>query len=280
MLVPAGSARVSAGDRSLYAEWYGSGGPAVVIEVGSTMPGTNDPGWFPIIGELSHETTVLVYDRASLGKSDPTSKPRTLADFTDDLRAVIAAAPVQPPYVLVGGSFGGLIVTDFASRDPQEVAGIVLVDSTHPEHNLQSLPLVPPENPGEPPSLTEFRRQMWLEQYAPLETDEWEGLNAADAIERSKAWNLPDIPLVVLTAGVNEWEADFPPEIAELYEQAWLQMQRDLASLSTRSFHRIVADSDHIIHYRRPDLVIASVRALMYGVSLSAIDERSKLKCP
>lgn len=280
MPVPAGSARASTGDRSLYAEWYGSGSPAVIIEVGSTMPGTNDPGWFPIIEELSRETTVLLYDRANLGKSDPAPKPRTQVDFTDDLRAVIAAAPIQPPYVLVGGSFGGLIVMDFASRYPETVAGIVLVDSTHPEHNLRSLPLVPPATPGEPPSLTDFRRQMWLEQHAPLETDEWEGLDATDTIERARSWNLRDIPLAVLTAGQNEWEPDFPSSVAKQYEEEWLQMQREYAALSTSGFHRIVADSDHIIHDRRPDVVIAAIRALARGIPLSAIDERPNLQCP
>ncbi len=272
--------RIPVGDRSLNAEYFDGGDLTIIIEVGSTMPGTADPGWEPVVKKLEREMTVLLYDRAGLGKSDLAPRPRTLANFTHDLRTVLADLAPQPPFVLVGASFGGMIITDYASRYPVDVAGVLLLDSTHPTHNARSLPLLPAQWRDEPPSLTTFRRQMWLEDHAPLETDEWEGLDTADAMERAKTWNLHDIPLVVLTAGQNDWEPDFPIGVAKRYEQEWLEMQREYAALSTRSFHRIVSDSDHNIHERRPDLVIAAVRALMYDTSLTAIDERPGLRCP
>lgn len=278
MASPVESERIPAGGRELYVEWYGGESPTVVIEVGSTVPGTSDPGWQPIVDKLAWEMGVVLYDRAGLGLSDATTKPRKLADFTHDLRAVLAG--FRPPFVLVGMSFGGMIVTDYASRYPGDVSGLLLLDSTHPAHNARCLPLVPEETPGEPSSLSDFRRQMWLEQHAPLETDEWEGLDAADAMEQAKNWNLRDIPLVVLTAGRDEWEPDFPQDVAKRYVQEWLQIQREYAALSSRSFHRVVGDSDHIIHDRRPDLVIAAIRALARGIPLSAIDERPNLRCP
>lgn len=274
-----GSDRIPAGDRELYVEWYGSDSPTAVIEVGSTIPGTADPGWQPIVKQLAWEMGVVLYDRSGLGQSGTAPKPRKLADFTHDLRAVLANY-ARPPFVLVGMSFGGMIATDYASRYPGDVSGLLLLDAPHPEINARCLPLVPPQVPGEPNALTEFRRQMELEQHAPLGTDEWEGLDAADAIERAKGWNLRDIPLVVLTAGINEWDPGFPPGVAARYEQEWLKMQREYAALSSRSFHRIVADSDHIIHDRRRDVVITAIRALARGIPLSAIDERPNLRCP
>ncbi len=241
--------------------------PAVVIEVGSTMPGTADPGWRAIGEKLSQETQVFFYDRASLGKSDPAFLPRTLADFAEDLRLVLQAAAVPPPYILVGGSFGGMIVTHYASLHPQEVGGVMLVDSPHPEVNLRTLALLPPETPSEPKSLADFRRQAWLEQYAPPETFEREGLDATASIAQAQEiWDLRDIPLVVLTAGIDEWEESFPAETARRYEDLWLDMQKKLAGLSTRTTHTIVEDSDHLIHERRPEVVMEAVRNLAVKV--------------
>ena len=279
MTTSVGSDRIPLGSRELYVEWHGDEVPTVLIEVGSTVPATSDPGWQPIVEKLAREMRVILYDRANLGQSDPAPKPRKLVDFTRDLRAVLADM-AQPPFVLVGMSFGGMITTDYASRYPGDVSGLLLLDAPHPGANARCLPLVPPEVPGEPPSLAGFRRQMWLEQHAPLETDEWEGLDAEDAIEQAMGWNLRDIPLVVLTAGINKWEPDFPPGVAASYEQEGLKMQREYAALSSRSFHRVVRDSDHIIHDRRPDVVIAAIRALARGIPLSAIDERPNLRCP
>ena len=72
---------------------------------------------------------VLSYDRAGLGWSDPATQPRTLANIVEELRSLLHAAGVAPPYILVGHSFGGLVVRYFAAQHPEEVAGILLVDA-------------------------------------------------------------------------------------------------------------------------------------------------------
>ena len=115
--------------RRIYAEQHGirrDGQPVIVIEVGSTQAGTKDRGWWPVRDAVARKAQVLFYDRAGLGESDPAQLPRTIADFTKDLRALLQAAQIDPPYLLVGGSFGGLIVTHYAALYPGEVAGIVL----------------------------------------------------------------------------------------------------------------------------------------------------------
>ena len=91
MASPAGSDRIPAGDRELYVEWYGGESPTVVIEVGSTVPATSDPGWQPIVEKLAREMGVVLYDRAGLGQSGAAPKPRKLADFTHDLHAVLSS---------------------------------------------------------------------------------------------------------------------------------------------------------------------------------------------
>ena len=171
----------------------------------------------------------------------------------------------RPPYVLVGGSFGGMLAVHYASLYPAEVAGVLLVDATHPAHNQRALAVLPPEAADEPAALQDFRRQLWQTDQLPPKTGDWEGLDVPASIEAAREWDLGDLPLIVLTAGLDEWEAGFPPDAAQRYAQMWLDLQRELAALSSRGQQRTVADSDHQIHERRPDLVIAAIRELAGG---------------
>jgi pimeloyl-ACP methyl ester carboxylesterase len=254
------------GERCLYAEVSGSGSPTIVLEVGSTQPGTSDAGWHSICAELAKDACVFRYDRANLGRSDPAPLPRSINAFTADLHALLQAAQVAPPYLLLGGSFGGMLAVNYASLYPHEVCGVVLEDATHPQHDLRTLDLLPPPRPDEPPSLSDFRHLLWQEYYTPLESFEWEGLDAPTSIQQANAsWNLRDIPLVVLTAGVNEYEPDFPPEIARAYENVWMDLQKEYTTLTTSSTHILVEDSDHVIHDLRPDIVLEAVRQILRG---------------
>lgn len=268
------NAFIQVGSRKLYTEIYGQGKPTVVIEVGSTQAGTLDKGWQPVRDALASQTSVLLYDRAGLGRSDPVCLPRSISDFTADLHAVLHSAWIKPPYILVGGSFGGLITTHYAGLYPQEVAGIVLEDSTHPEHDLRTLELLPIEAGGESPALTHFRKLLWQETYEPLSTNEEEGLDFPTSIqEMHAAWDLGDIPLIVLTAGRDEWEPGFPDDVAARYEQLWLDLQKELAARSTSSTHIIVEESGHCIHVDVPQAVVSAVRRLLQQARNTGIDE-------
>jgi pimeloyl-ACP methyl ester carboxylesterase len=205
-----------------------------------------------------------MYDRAGLGDSDPVALPRPISEFTTDLHAVLTAVPVEKTYLLVGGSFGGLIVTHYASLHPGNVAGIVLVDSTHPEHNQRALALLPPPIPGESRALENFRSLLWQQTYDPLSTPEEEGLDFPVSVTQMRAsWTLGDIPLTVLTAGQDEWEDGFPQEVACRYEQLWLTLQRELADRSSRSTHVIVNESGHCIHAEKPEAVLGAIDGLL-----------------
>lgn len=248
----------------LHFQLAGSGKPTIVIEVGSTVAGTQDEGWPAIVAELSREHTVLMYDRANLGQSGPAALPRTLDDFAQDLRAVLLESEAPRPYVLVGCSLGGMLVTHYASLYPDAVGGLLLLDPPHPDINEATLAVLPPARADEPGSLTEFRAIAWTEQFTPLQADQAEGLDYPGSQQRARsAWRLGDLPLVVLTAGINEYGDDFPPEIAQAYEAVWLEKQLAYAALSTRSIHQVVADSDHLIHMQRPDLVLEHIQRLI-----------------
>jgi pimeloyl-ACP methyl ester carboxylesterase len=160
--------------------------------------------------------------------------------------------------------FGGLVVTHFAARHQTEVAGIVLEDSTHPEHNLRTLALLPPVAPGEPPALTHFRDELWIETYRPLETDEHEWQDKLASIHQMRAaWDLGDIPLLVLTAGEDEWEEGFPTDVAQPYEDLWMVLQKELAARSTRGIQTTIAGSGHIMHVDAPEAVDQAVHQML-----------------
>jgi pimeloyl-ACP methyl ester carboxylesterase len=88
--------------------------------------------WKEVLPKISNDTTTFAYNRPGYGGSDPTSTPRDGLHVVDELRAVLRGKGLNPPYVLVGHSLGGLYMQLFARRYPEELSALILVDSTHP----------------------------------------------------------------------------------------------------------------------------------------------------
>src|SRR5689334_9354800 len=148
------AAWVDIGGRRLFCWRFGSGRPTVVFECGGDDGAEALADLARQVGAFSH---ALIYDRAGLGQSDPAARPRTIQDAAADLRALLHAAGAPGPYVLVGHSYGGLIVRLYAHLHPREVAGLVLLDVPPPDLSLRELRLLPPPKPGEPAALAECR---------------------------------------------------------------------------------------------------------------------------
>lgn len=89
--------------------------------------------WQKVIAEISKDTTTFAYHRPGYGNSDPASTPRDGVHIGDELRMLLRSKGLNPPYVLVGHSLGGLYMQLFARRYPDEVKALILVDSTHPQ---------------------------------------------------------------------------------------------------------------------------------------------------
>lgn len=106
------------------------GAPAVIFEAGL---GGSLEWWSKVFPEVSQRSTAFAYSRAGLGHSSAVEGERDGATVVEELRRVLKEKNVEPPYVLVGHSLGGLFVQWFARRYPTEVSALVLVDSTHPE---------------------------------------------------------------------------------------------------------------------------------------------------
>ena len=126
------------GRRRLYFVKKGSGNPTVLFEAGIAATNLN---WFHIQGPVSRFASTFSYDRGGLGWSGPSRTPRTPSNIAVELHQLLERAAVKPPYILVGHSFGGLVMRRFALNYPEEVASIVLVDPMRIEE-------WPPLNPG------------------------------------------------------------------------------------------------------------------------------------
>ena len=109
----------------LYMVEKGSGGPPVLFEAGIAATNLN---WHYIQEKVSSFTATASYDRGGLGWSSPCRSERTPGNISAELHTMLESAGIQQPYVLVGHSFGGLVVRRYAAMYPEEVAGVVLVD--------------------------------------------------------------------------------------------------------------------------------------------------------
>ena len=111
--------------RSIYLFEHGEGDPTVLFEAGI---GATHLNWRHIQESIAKFTGTVSYDRAGLGWSGPCRTPRTPCNIAPELREALRRAGVEPPYVLVGHSFGGLVMRRFALLYPEDVAGVVLID--------------------------------------------------------------------------------------------------------------------------------------------------------
>lgn len=128
---------IDIGGRCLHLIDRGASGPPVVFESGISATCLN---WTQVRSEAERFARACTYDRAWLGWSDPAPLPRTTSAIVDDLRALLEAARIPRPYILVGHSFGGMLVRAFAAQYPGDVAGMVLVDPLSPSEWLNAPP--------------------------------------------------------------------------------------------------------------------------------------------
>src|SRR5437762_148920 len=131
---------VDIGGRRLYLHCTGSGSPTVVLVSGLAETSIYWEGW--IAPAVAQNTTVCAYDRAGQGWSDPPASPQDGAAVATDLHTLLANAQIPGPHVLVGHSTGGAYARVFAARYPDQVAGMVFLDS-QPNEAFTGLPDFP-----------------------------------------------------------------------------------------------------------------------------------------
>jgi pimeloyl-ACP methyl ester carboxylesterase len=287
---------IDIGGRCLHWQSAGQGGPTVVLEAAIWDFSLT---WALVAPEVAKFTRVVTYDRAGLGWSDPVPGPRSAEAMVADLHALLHAAHVPGPYVLVGQSFSGMLVRLFAYRYPDEVAGLVLLDSAHEDQyqrfpgpiraafepmrtmQLQALgqvrDLVAAQGPAATPPLVpvparlpaataDMYRTMAVADPTRLDTmiAELGSLeNSQDQVRAARATGLGNLPLVVLSHGQAQAVPGMPDDVNAAYEAAWQTMQTELAALSTNGRRQVVEQAGHMIHHDQPEMVVDAIRAVV-----------------
>lgn len=247
---------INIGERRLAVSNKGRGQPTVVLEMGLGAAGS-------VFNEIAERLAVLThvvwYDRAGLGYSDPAPTPRTIQDIARDLHALLLHASIPGPYVLVGHSMGGLTVRFYREHYPEEVAGMVLLDASHEEQRERLLATLPPEQEDELSHLAHLRHILSTRWNDPNKNEEKFDHRANSALMRH-CHSLDDLPLMVISRGHSDRDpAKFPPGVVEEIELTWLQMQRELARLSSKSQHMRAEKSGHMLNRDVPDLVVEAI---------------------
>jgi pimeloyl-ACP methyl ester carboxylesterase len=235
---------VDVGGRSLHLSCVGSGAPTVILENG--LDG-EESTWSDIVPEVKTDSRVCTYSRANVPPSDTREGTHTAADSVADLDAMLGAAGEKGPYVIVGFSFGGLITQIYAAEHPEDVAGLVLVESNHPDEN------------------DEFEKHLTPEQIDEDRTSANANSERVDVFasfdEAQAAGALPDIPLVVVTATKSEgWPPGWDPKV---FERLRAEQQRDLAT-SVPGGTQVMADhSGHDVPHEQPEIVVSAISTVL-----------------
>ncbi len=256
------SRMIDIGGRRLAMTSSGQGSPTVILETGL---GAESAEWEPIQREIAKLTRVVRYDRARRGASDPVDGPRSASDMVSDLHQMLRIADIGGPYLLVGHSYGGLLVRLYAQRYPDDVAGVVLVDSMHEDQFDIFGPKIPPATPGEAASFTEMRafwQGGWRNPDATTER-----IDMVESIRQGKAiTSLGATPLHVIMAGTMLNNPTVPPHFRAPLQNMFEERQMDFTKLSSRSTHSQVLSSGHFVQRDAPQAVIDAIKTMLTSI--------------
>lgn len=252
--------KVDVGGYQLYLYCTGTGSPTVILEAG--LEG-DDISWKQVQPEVAHFTRVCSYDRAGLAHSDYGPTPRDAEMSAADLHTLLTKADIAPPYVLVGHSFGGLLIRRFMANYPEEVDGLIFVDSLHEDWWEESLALLPSPGSSDSGRLASFRSYL---------TDGWrdpssnfEAMDIPAVVEQVReTGDFGDLPLMVLTAGkFTVLNPGLPPDVEADLAELFHDLQGRLAELSTVGSQVVIPDSGHNMPRENPQAVIDAIRNML-----------------
>jgi len=287
------------GDR-MHIYCQGQGSPTVVMYA---VAGEFSLTWALFQPEAAEFTRVCAYDRAGLGWSELSPKPRTAQNIVEELHTLLIKADIEGPYVLVGQSMGGLYVRLYAHEYPDEVVGMVLVDATPEEWELRfpvSYVQAIEQAAEKQIRIARFAKLLntvgilalfskYPDQYLPqlpqATREAYKGIILSDTryfqaaadeaisheesraqVHTAQITTLGDIPLVVLTRGVPSDDPEalgISAEDMQQKEAVWDELQAALAALSSNGKQVIAEQSGHNIQHDQPGLVIHAIRQVI-----------------
>lgn len=261
----------------------GSGSPTLILDAGL---GNDDFIWGGVQPILSRTTRVCSYDRAGFGWSDALPAPRDADHIATELHGLLEAAHIDGPIVLMGHSIAGMYLRDYASRYPQQVAGLIFVDSSTPFQNKSFLAAIGANRFNVPPlwlynaalnaafaaglprlfgycsqSYEGFEPRAAKEQNEDFCSMRPSAVCAeAESIERSSAETIRtgpfgDLPILIFSHDPAKPDPGLPAAQSEKIQAVWDRMQSNLTQLSSRSRRIVAKGSSHNIHLDRADLI-------------------------
>lgn len=236
------SDKYDVGGYKLFLLSYGQNKPTIILESGIGEGGTAS-GWDVVQNNVKDFAQVCLYDRAGLGQSEEGIKPRTTTQIAVELHTLLETAGIEPPYIMVGHSMGGLHIQTFAKLYPNDIAGMVFVDPT-PKELVDTLSDEAIQN-----LIAAGASQGLLDETG-------EGLNESIPTFKSLP-NLPDVPVVVITSSftgegnvdISQWEE------LKSYHQ-------NLTNEVTDGTHIVATQSGHYIQIDEPELIINAIKSV------------------
>ncbi|MDQ0593607.1 pimeloyl-ACP methyl ester carboxylesterase [Chryseobacterium ginsenosidimutans] len=271
----------------------GNGGPTVVFETAFDPAGHLQ--WYNIQKELPTSYTSVSYDRTGILWSERGKNPKSGEQIAAELHLLLEKANVPKPYILVGHSFGGTLVRFFVNKYPDDVAGIVLVDSQCPDDDKYLSPeLFKMANQGLPSGFLKFAntfglaRLMFKGMFPKDKQYEYQNTimpallyKSAYAVleeqvqmssikkKASKIKSFGNIPLYVLTAADGKRYDSSIKDLKLKTEMlsAWNKMQKDFLLLSTDSKQITVPNSGHYINQEQPKVIENAINDMVNKIS-------------
>ena len=287
---PAPGQLVDVGGYKMHISCTGQGSPTIILGAGSME---NSLTWAKVQPEVARFTRVCSYDRAGYGWSEPSPHPRTATTMAEELHTLLVNANIQGPYVLVGHSLGGMLMRVYTHNYPDEVVGLVLVDSLHEEQIIR-LPEIQKRNLQE--GVSQVRMLALLSStgimaLAPqaipnpgIPDDAYAQLQAITAtsgifkttiaefnvmeesfteVRALRITSFGDLPLIVLSAGRFEVNPVLSDAENQQVREGWQAQQSEQAALSSDSKQVIAEQSGHNIQLDQPDLVVEAIQEIV-----------------
>lgn len=269
---------VDVGGFKLHLQCTGAGSPTVILENGLS---DGVFGWNNVPQEITKFTRVCVYDRAGIGWSETSPTGRNVNQINKELHDLLQNAGEQKPFVFAGHSLGGLYLQNYANQYPEEIAGLVLIDSSHPDQPVRfpgSSPvtlsrvlkigapfgifrLLSGVSADDAPEKQEVNAWENSTKHLYATSDEGFAVEENCRILREKPMQLGDKPLIVLTRSLKTKPGDSEKVIQR--NEIWQEWQADLASRSIKSKQIIAEKAGHNIQKEEPELVINAIRQVV-----------------
>lgn len=238
---PLGEAGVSADDDSVAIARAGTGKPVVVLQAGLQYGKST---WSKLMPELASQRTVVATDRPGHGGNPSTTAPRDPCTIAAEQRQLLKKAGVEPPYILVGHSLGGLYQYAYAKLYPQDVAGLVLLDPTHPRHweTMQR----------DTPQLADLVKAMRFVAFSRVDKDEFDA--QAVCLDKLNMGQPLNMPARLLLSGRRQ------PEEKGAFENMLKGLRQNWLSLLGIRDMKVIWDSGHFIQNESPEDVVNAVK--------------------